>query len=256
MSPFTTNPKPLLSPSSSPPFPSLAHLGHTKFCTPQRFLRPEHHLWHHLLHSVQSTEFAPTPLPQHPHGHLPDWIFSLALFPVTTNFVFFVFIFSPLCSIPTFHLLNMSFTSSFDSAVNNKASPQSSSHRPSPLANLVAFSITVIKSSGLRADPWCYNSLCYVKSLCSCFHPWSWFNIQRHDCSFEPFWHFLSPQCPFNCFPWPSGECLLPVHKDMIQFLPLQKRLSFTHFKRNSFVLLIVKIFFFDFVLSWPHSSQ
>ena len=31
----------------------------------------------------------------------------------------------------------------------------SSSHWPSPLANLVAFSITVIKSSGLRADPWC-----------------------------------------------------------------------------------------------------
>ena len=73
--------------------PSLAHLGHTKLCTPRRFLKPNHHLWHHLLHSVHNTEFAPTPLPQHPHGYLPDWILSLALFPVTIGFVFSVYIF-------------------------------------------------------------------------------------------------------------------------------------------------------------------
>ena len=62
----------------------------------------------------------------------------------------------------------------------------SSSHWPSPLANLVAFSITVIKSSGLRADPWIMYFHSYVKSLwysCYCFHPWSWFLLQRHDCS-------------------------------------------------------------------------
>ena len=54
-----------------------------------------------------------TPLSQHPHGHLPDSIPSLALLPVTTDFVFFVFIYSPLCSISFFHLLNMSVTSSY-----------------------------------------------------------------------------------------------------------------------------------------------
>ena len=38
-------------------------------------------------------------------------------------------------------------------------------------------------------------------------------NVQKHDCSHEPFWHFLSR--PFNRFPWHSVKCLLQVHKDI-----------------------------------------
>ena len=93
--------------------PWLHNLDIQKFCTHRRFLRPEHHLWQHLLHSVQSTGFGPTPLPQYPHGHFPDWVLSLSLlyFQTTLILSFLYLFFSPLCSIPSFHLLNMSVTS-------------------------------------------------------------------------------------------------------------------------------------------------
>ena len=123
-----------------------------KFTSFTSFVKP-------FIALVCNTEFAPTPVPQHPHGHLRGWILSLASFPFTISFVFSVFIFSPLCSIHPFQLLNMSATSSFDSAVITESSAQSSFHGPSPLANLVASSITVIKSRGLRADPWCTPTL-------------------------------------------------------------------------------------------------
>ena len=69
-------------------------------------------IWHnYLLHSVCS----------HPSSTASTWQsswlnpLSSSLFPVT------IFIFSPLCSIPSFHLLNMSLPS-FYSAINTKSS--------------------------------------------------------------------------------------------------------------------------------------
>ena len=59
----------LLSSLSGTPWP--LHLGHTKSLTPVTLRSPEHLLWHHILHVLHSIEFAPTPLPQHPHGNLP-----------------------------------------------------------------------------------------------------------------------------------------------------------------------------------------
>ena len=110
----------LLSSLSGTPWP--LHLGHTKSLTPVTLRSPEHLLWHHLLHVLHSIEFAPTPLPQHQHGNLPLRSSCWRFLPETITFVLSMFIFSPLLSIPLFHLTNISFASSLVSPVNTRSS--------------------------------------------------------------------------------------------------------------------------------------
>ena len=88
--------------------PSPLYLGQTKSLTPVTLRSPEHLLWHHLLHVLHSIEFAHTLLPQHLYRDLPLCSSCWRFLPETITFVFSVFIFSPLLSIPLLHLINNS----------------------------------------------------------------------------------------------------------------------------------------------------
>ena len=61
---------------------------------------------------------------------------------------------SPRSSTALFHVINISSTSCLDSAVSTKSSAYISSHGSSFLIDLVASSITNLKSRGLDVDSW------------------------------------------------------------------------------------------------------
>ena len=75
--------------------------------------------------------------------------------PEAMNFVLVMFTWRPLDSNPSFHALTRSTHSSREEAMITRSSAKNSSQGTPTLKSLDKASSTMIKSSGLRTEPWC-----------------------------------------------------------------------------------------------------
>ena len=102
-------------------------------------------------------EFTPTPFRQTLHGcfTLPTTYVVSVPKDSHITLVFSSFIFRPLSLRHSFHFLNFSFNSSSHFPTSTRSSVYSISHGRPSLTLCVTASITIMKSSGLSAEPWC-----------------------------------------------------------------------------------------------------
>ena len=114
----------------------------------------------HLEHRMDDL---PTPVRHTAHGNLPESCRISSPSPEAMNFVLVMFTWRPLDSNPSFHALtNPSFHaltrsthSSREVAMITRSSAKNSSQGTPTLKSLDKASSTMIKSSGLRTEPWC-----------------------------------------------------------------------------------------------------
>ena len=106
----------------------------------------------HLEHRMVDL---PTPVWHAAHGNLPESCRISSPSPEAMNFVFVMFTWRPLDSNPSFHALTRSTHSSREVAMITRSSAKNSSQGTPTLKSLDKASSTMIKSSGLRTEPWC-----------------------------------------------------------------------------------------------------
>ena len=97
----------------------------------------------------------PTPVRHTAHGNLPESCRISSPSPEAMNFVLVMFTWRPLDSNPSFHALTRSTHSSREVAMITRSSAKNSSQGTPTLKSLDKASSTMIKSSGLRTEPWC-----------------------------------------------------------------------------------------------------
>jgi len=120
-------------------------------CNPLHFLPCTH-----FLHTPQFIEFEPTPFPHTPHGDLPCGLTTASAFLAKRMIlVLAMFTRSPIVSNASFHFSSCSCRVTFSSAVIPRSSANNISQGALRLISFVASSITLMKSSGLRTEPWC-----------------------------------------------------------------------------------------------------
>ena len=96
----------------------------------------------------------PTPDWQTPQGYFPDFFSTSRFMPDSIIFVFPMFTRRPFFSISVFHVCTFTSSSSMDSALIIRSSAYSSSHGQPVRNSLDRASNTMMKSSGLRTEPW------------------------------------------------------------------------------------------------------
>ena len=96
----------------------------------------------------------PTPDWQTPQGYFPDFFSTSRLMPDSIIFVFPMFTRRPFFSISVFRVCTFTSSSSMDSALIIRLSAYSSSHGQPVWDSLDRASNTMMKSSGLRTEPW------------------------------------------------------------------------------------------------------
>ena len=96
----------------------------------------------------------PTPVRHTAHGNLPESCRISSPSPDAMNFVLVMFTWSPLDSSPSFHALTCSTHSSREVAMITRSSAKNSSQGIPTLKSLDKASSTMIKSRGLRTEPW------------------------------------------------------------------------------------------------------
>ena len=106
----------------------------------------------HLEHRVNDL---PTPVRHTAHGNLPESCRISSPSPEAMNFVLVMFTWRPLDSNPSFHALTRSTHSSREVAMITRSSAKNSSQGTPTLKSLNKASSTMIKSRGLRTEPWC-----------------------------------------------------------------------------------------------------
>ena len=106
----------------------------------------------HLEHRMDDL---PTPVRHTAHGNLPESCRISSPSPEAMNFVLVMFTWRPLDSNPSFHALTRSTHSSREVAMITRSSAKNSSQGTPTLKSLDKASSTMIKSSGLRTEPWC-----------------------------------------------------------------------------------------------------
>ena len=118
-------------------------------------LMPLHFLCTQRLQPPQKIALVlPTPDWQTPQGYFPDFFSTSRLMPDSIIFVFPMFTRRPFFSISVFHVCTFTSSSSMDSALIIRSSAYSSSH-VQPVRNFLdRASNTMMKSSGLRTEPW------------------------------------------------------------------------------------------------------
>ena len=106
----------------------------------------------HLEHRMDDL---PTPIRHTAHGNMPESCRISSPSPEAMNFVLVMFTWRPLDSNPSFHALTRSTHSSREVAMITRSSAKNSSQGTPTLKSLDKASSTMIKSSGLRTEPWC-----------------------------------------------------------------------------------------------------
>ena len=96
----------------------------------------------------------PTPVRQTPQGYFPDFFSTSRLIPDSIIFVFPMSTRRPFFSISVFQVFTFTSSSSMDPALIIRSSAYSSSHGQPVWNSLDRASNTMIKSSGLRTEPW------------------------------------------------------------------------------------------------------
>ena len=96
----------------------------------------------------------PTPDWQTPQGYFPDFFSTSRLMPDSIIFVFPMFTRRPFFSISVFHVCTFTSSSSMDSALIIRPSAYSSSYGQPVRNSLDRASNTMMKSSGVRTEPW------------------------------------------------------------------------------------------------------
>ena len=96
----------------------------------------------------------PTPVRHTAHGNLPESCRISSPSPDAMNFVLVMFTWSPLDSSLSFHALTCSTHSSREVAMITRSSAKNSSQGTPTLKSLDKASSTMIKSRGLRTEPW------------------------------------------------------------------------------------------------------
>ena len=118
-------------------------------------LMPLHFLCTQRLQPPQKIALElPTPDRQTPQGYFPDFFSTSRLMPDSIIFVFPMFTRRPFFSISVFHVCTFTSSSSMDTALIIRSSAYSSSHRQPVRNSLDRASDTMMKSSGLRTEPW------------------------------------------------------------------------------------------------------
>ena len=138
--------------------------------------------------------------------------------PRSMNFVLVMFTWRPLDSNPSFHALTRSTHSSREVAMITRSSAKNSSQGTPTLKSLDKDSSTMIKSSGLRTEPWCTptptsNSSLYSEPTLTrlrallyiaCYMPLSFVNIAM-ACSSLP-WYFVWNAIIYIISAWKKAE--------------------------------------------------
>ena len=118
-------------------------------------LMPLHFLCTQRLQPPQKIALElPTPDWQTPQGYFPDFFSTSRLMPDSIIFVFPMFTCRPFFSISVLHVCTFTSSSSMDSALIIRSSAYSSSHGQPVRNSLDRASSTMMKSSGLRTEPW------------------------------------------------------------------------------------------------------
>merc|ERR1712002_691096 len=139
---------------------------HLKFgSSTRRVLIPLHLLCTHSSHELHLMEFLRTPLWHTAQGYLPCFLTGAELLLLTITLVLPMFTLSPLLSMPSFHSLSLTISSSMVLAMITRSSAYSSSHGHPVLNSMERASSTMMNSRGLNTEPWCTPILTSKGSL-------------------------------------------------------------------------------------------
>merc|ERR1712115_581060 len=110
-------------------------------------------------------EFLRTPLWHTAQGCLPCFLTGAELLLLTITLVLPMFTLSRLLSMPSFHSLSLTVSSSMVLAMITRSSAYSSSHGHPVLNSMERASSTMTNSRGLKTEPWCTPTLTSKGSL-------------------------------------------------------------------------------------------